>query len=300
MRAGIRPPSCFIVGAPKSGTTSTTSALRAHPNIFMATGEAHFFGADASEYRAVLDVATFVNYFKDERDERLVGQKSVSYLRSSQAAIEMRAFDPDARIIAMLRNPVDMLHSLHDHFVRNGGEDIKDFGRALEAEPDRRAGRRVPRITRRVPGRLCYTEWAAYGTQLQRYLDVFGREQVHVIVFDDLVADPDGVLRGLESFLELDPAIPLALSNVNEAYRVRSPTLEVVRKRVARGTGRGRLVPPPLRDPVVRTIVRVNRPPGRRAPMDAQVRARLTEQLRPEIELLQELIDRDLAGWLQP
>jgi hypothetical protein len=168
--------------------------------------EPHFWGRDleGSWPYFIRDRAQYLSLFAAARGKKRVGEASVFYLYSRRAAREIRAFDPAARLIVMLRNPVDMMHSLHAQFVAFGNEDIRDFAAALDAEADRKRGRRRPRFPG-YPGQvLFYRDVARYTEQVARYFDAFGREQVHVILHQDLKRDPARVVRDVCRFLGLD------------------------------------------------------------------------------------------------
>ena len=138
-------PNFFIVGAPKCGTSALYEYLGAHPEIFMSPyKEPHFFGSDLQQ-RWRPTKSQYFSCFAKARDEKRVGEASVHYLYSKCAAAEIKEFCPEARIIIMLRDPVEMLYSLHSQSIFSGNEVINDFEEALEAEADRKLGRRIPR-----------------------------------------------------------------------------------------------------------------------------------------------------------
>ena len=109
-----RRPDVFIVGAPKCGTTAMAEYLESHPEIYMAKKEMNVFGADlrfgAQFYRR--DLQAYLEEFDTRNGEERAGEASVWYLFSRHAAAEIKAFNPDARIIIMLREPAEMLYSL--------------------------------------------------------------------------------------------------------------------------------------------------------------------------------------------
>src|SRR5215475_10623199 len=192
----MRKPDFFIFGAPKCGTTAMNDYLKDHPEIFIpAKKEIHFFGADLPFLKGKrVTEQEYMTYFAPAGNEKRLGESSVWYLYSQQAAAEIKAFSPAARIIIMLRNPVDMMYSLHAQRLYNDNEDIRDFAEALAAEEDRRQGRRIYQNANNAMG-FFYRDAARYTQQVQRYLDVFGRDKVHVIVFDDFRSDTPRVYR---------------------------------------------------------------------------------------------------------
>ena len=121
--------------------------------------------------------------------EETVGEASITYLYSSTAAREIHTFNPHSRIMIMLRDPVEMMYSLHSQLLFTGVEDIEDFEEALDAEPERRQGRCIPPGARIVDF-LFYRRFSDYAPQLQRYIEIFGRDAIHVVLFDDLRDDP--------------------------------------------------------------------------------------------------------------
>ena len=119
----MRKPDFFIVGAPKGGTTAMNAYLGQHPEIFIAERkELHFFGTDLDFSSPRITQEQYLSCFSEVQNEKRVGETSVWYLYSKQAAVEIKKFCPSANIIIMLRNPVDMLYSQHSQFLYNGNE----------------------------------------------------------------------------------------------------------------------------------------------------------------------------------
>ncbi len=297
-------PSFFIVGAPKAGTTSLNEYLAQYPDIFIpAAKEMHFFAADLEQKKrkeAALTRAAYLSHFDAMTDEKIAGEASVLYLKSETAAEEIRNFCPEARIIVMLRQPAELIHSLHAQLISQGDEDVKDFAAALDLEPDRKAGRRLPKGVKVPDDGLFYREVARLGSQLERYLTIFPAEQVHVIFFEDFSADPQGEVDKVRAFLGLPPVItPIDTSVRNPASRPRSRLLTrflyhpprwaiVLVKRLA---PRAALVA--LRD----RIRRLNDAKAQRAPLAPGLRDALTREFEPEIAKLESLTGRNLRDW---
>jgi hypothetical protein len=295
-------PDFFIVGTFKAGTTSLYGYLRQHPHVFMPFHkEPMYFGADLdARYRRMRE-ADYLRLFADAEPGQRVGEASPWYLYSASAAREIEAFSPGAQAIVLLRNPVDVMYAQHSQLLFNQREDLADFGEALAAEPDRRAGRRIPAGALRREA-LFYRHSVRFTEQLARYFDVFGRERVHVIVYDDLVADAAGVVRSAFAFLGVEPDVPLDLKIHNPNRRPRSGLLQ---RLVFRPPGALRRAVPFLRRfPLVHrlrdVVVSANSRSERRPPMDDALRSRLTAELAPEVEALGRLIGRDLSAWSRP
>jgi hypothetical protein len=297
--AGVKRPDFFIVGAFKAGTTALYEYLRAHPQLFMSVPkEPMFFGQDLTPRYRRMTTDEYLALFNDARPDQHAGEASPWYLYSNTAAREIRDFEPGARAIIMLRNPVDVMYSQHSQLVFNQREDLTDFAQALAAEDDRLAGRRLPADAIR-PEALYYRRSVQFPEQIQRYLDVFGRDSVHFIVFDDLVAEPSGVYRSTLDFLGVDPSVEVDLSVYNPNKRPRSG---IVQKLIfaPRGPMRrvfGRLRSVPLMHRVRDALVSANSQTAQRQKMDPQLRAQLTDEFAPMVRELGELIGRDLSAW---
>jgi hypothetical protein len=300
-------PNLFIVGAPKSGTTALASYLGSHPDVFVAGKELSYFGTDVEflttkggRWRIGYDA--YLEWFARAGDARFRTDRSVFYLYSSRAAAEIHTYDPGSRIIALLRNPVDQMHSQHSEMLFQGEEDIASFGPAIAAEAQRKRGDLVPRGCQKVFG-LFYRDLAHYSDQVERYLARFGRDQVCVLLYDDLVADPALTYRQVLEFLDVDPGHRPEFGVVNANKVVRSPRVRDLLRQAPPGLRRlGRMVVPHERArATLRRRAHVLNTRGRvRPPMDPELRLRLTEEFAPEVHRLEGLLDRDLRAWLHP
>ena len=290
-------PRAFVVGAPRCGTTALITILRQHPQVFVPyVKEPHFFGADLTTRRGFTSVPEYLQLFAEAGD-RLAIEGSTWYLYSTDAASEIRDFDPQARIIVMIRNPVDVMHSWHAYAVLLGEEPIEDFEEALAAEPDRRAGRRLPDGT--PPEHLFYRQIPCFAEQIERYAAVFERSQIHVVVHDDFRMDNAGIAQDTFRFLGVDSEFRPTFSVVNSNAAPKSRTVqrvlehqpEAVRAVVRAVTSRR------VRHRLRHKIRRLNRAYRSRAPMDPALRRRLTEEFAPEVKKLSSLLGRDLSAW---
>ncbi len=293
-----RLPDLFLVGAPKCGTTALTRYLEGHPQVFMAARkDLHYFGSDLGlRHRPCADRAAYLAHFAGASVvHRRAGDSSVWYLYSQRAAAEIHAFNPDARVIVLLREPVSMMYALWGQLRYNSvhDEDIGDFALALAAEPARRRGEQLPPRTP-LPEGLLYRRVAAYAEQVERYFTVFGRDRVRVLLQDDLRSSLPATWAGLLDWLGLDAA-PTPEGEVNTAKAVRSDGLRRLLAHVPEPLKS--LFPSDLRVRLRRSVRRLNSRHLERAPLDPVLRARLQAELRPEVERLERLLDRDLTRW---
>ena len=156
-------PNFFIVGAPKCGTTALYEYLRPHPNIFMSeVKEPHFFAKDFGAYPRIKTLREYNAIFAGSTEEHLrVGEASVYYLRSSVAIANIHEFNPEARLIAMFRNPVEMVHSFHSQLLYISEETVADFETAWRLQERRSRGLDLPPAIR-SPSMPCTLSWTSF------------------------------------------------------------------------------------------------------------------------------------------
>ena len=258
-----RKPDFFIVGAPKCGTTTMYDYLKGHPQVFMSEPkEPDYFGADC--FQLTPDEASYLALFAGAGPDLMAGEASALYLYSEQAAERIKAFRPDARIVIMLRQPADFLYSLHGQLSYDMHcEDLRDFRAALDAEPDRRRGRRLSSDLAWEPRLLFYRECATFSTQVRRYLDAFGRDRVHFILFDDFTRDPQAEFSRLCRFLEIRDDVSIQPRRSNAARHWRSKRLAHLFFRTPGSLlAAARLIPRPIRHPARDALLRFNETRG--------------------------------------
>jgi hypothetical protein len=296
-------PNFFIVGAPKCGTTALHRYLSPHPNIFLSRlKEPHYFAKDLGTYPAARTLEQYLALFEARTPaHRRVGEASVYYLRSEVAVPNIREFNPDARLIAMLRNPVEMVYSLHSQLLYWSEESEPDFETAWRLQERRRAGHDLPPRSRE-PSLVQYGHIGRLGTQTERMLSIFPREQVHLILYDDFAADPQRAYDDVLRFLGLPHDGRTTFPRVNDNKRARlgwlgrfirkpPPVLRRGYRKLKRSVGAGGL------DAVKREVVSRNTLKERRSPLTPEFRAELVETFRDEVALLSRILDRDLSHW---
>ncbi|HVR05168.1 MAG TPA: sulfotransferase [Solirubrobacteraceae bacterium] len=309
-RTAGRAPDFFIVGHPKCGTTALYEMLRGHPQIYMPDlKEPQFFAAELQAggvpYPGELPrtLEQYLALFAPAAPGQRAGEASPSYLRSQTAAQRIAELAPDARIVAILREPASFLRSLHLQFVQAVIESEFDFATALALEHDRRAGRRRDPHSY-WPQALLYSEHVRYVEQLRRFHAVFPREQVLVLIYDDFRADNNGTVRQVLRFLGVDEDAPIAPAEANPTVSARSPVLHDLMHTLAVGRGPASrslkaalkaLTPDDLRRGALRALrsrVIYAEPP---AP-DEDLMRELRRRYRGEVAALSEYLGRDLLG----
>lgn len=303
-------PSIFIVGAPRCGTTSLAAYLGAHPGIFLSEPkEPHHFGTDLDiRLRPYADRRRYLELFADVSEDKRAGEASVLYLYSQTAPHEIQELSPSARIIIMLRDPLEMVRSLHAHNFLVGHENLPDLEQALGAEAERRGGRRLS-PTCFVPAALQYRALGKYAEHVRRYQGAFGRDRVRCILFEDLKNDPEKTYRETIDFLGLEAGTMPEFKVHNERQRWRSQWAG--RAMVTTFTlmyHLGAHLPARiLRKPVLSTLgilfylsTQANLTKSPPAPLPGHLRDGLRQEFREDVDELAGVLGRDLSSWLPP
>lgn len=208
-------PDFFIVGAPKSGTTSLYTYLKKHPDVFLPRKEISYFCHDLKFLYPKMRESIYLSYFSDAREQKAIGEASVLYMLSPGAAEGIKNFNPEAKIIIMLRSPAQMVYSLHSQQFYNGDEPIESFEKALDAESARRKGELIPPYHKCPQEAFYYSTVARYHEQILRYKAVFADDKIHIILFDDFRYNPEEEYRKVLKFLELDAIMPDTFEVIN-------------------------------------------------------------------------------------
>jgi hypothetical protein len=298
------PPGCFIVGAPRCGTTAISKALSRNPRIsFSKPKEPHFFleprpGVSPDELRRQY----LSRYHRDLNPEhQAYGDGSVSYIYEPDAIRRVLEFDPRAKFIVLVRDPVEMMRSYHSRMVFQLDEDEVDFARAWELQESRAAGHNLPKRCRE-PMLLQYGFLGKLGMHLERLFEVAGRERCLVIVHDDFRDDPRAVyLRALE-FMGVDDDGQVKFKRTRATSSFRSPWLQQFV-----------MNPPPwmFRLITISNSRMLKRLKGLRKRIKTwnssnaeprqvftdEMRARLREYFAEDVDKLSGLLSRDLSHW---
>jgi Sulfotransferase domain len=236
-------PDFFVVGHPKCGTTALHQMLKLHPQIYMPDRkETWFFAEELHESTPPRPEGTprtlteYAQWFAGAQPGQLVGEATPYYLWSKDALANIARVRPDARIIAVLREPASFLRSLHLQMLEQYTEVETDLGRALELEQRRREGRSIPRYTY-FPRMLLYSEFVRYTEQLERVHAAFPPEQVKVLIYDDFRSDNEATVREVRRFLGVEESVPVRALEANPTVRPRSQRLNELVHAV--GVGRG-------------------------------------------------------------
>jgi hypothetical protein len=306
-----RLPDFFVIGHPKSGTTALYEMLRRHPQVYMPDlKEPRYFAGDMyspmDAPRGAGLPRTLAQYqalFAGAQPGQLAGEASPLYLSSHLAAGEIAAHVPDARLIAVLREPTSFLRSLHMQFVQSHIETNNDLRTAISLEDARREGKDIPDSSQFRPHVLFYSDHVRYVEQLERYQAVFPAEQLLVLIYEDFRNDNEAAVRRVLRFLELDHTVAVDGLEANPTVRVRSQQLDELMHAVSVGTGPlsrmakasvKALAPRRLRRGALRAMQR-RVIYGKPEQPDEQLTLELRLRFKPEIVKLSEYLNRDLV-----
>lgn len=286
-------PNLFIVGAPKSGTSSLYRYLSGHPDIFMTDlKEPHFFGRDLVRInRPSPDLNKYLSRYEGAERFQIRGEASTSYLQSTSAPHEIINLSPDARIIIILRNPVDVMYALHGEHLLSGFEEFHDFEEALEAESYRRSGKHQPNR----PGMLnllFYRDVVDYPRHVKRYVKVFGRSSVLVLFFENFFSSPERHFKEVLRFLGVHDCWSPEFDVVNPSKRVRFKWLQKFLASPPSVLDRlgGVLIPEHLHGRLSNRFLQWNTRVEQRPPLSDNLRQRLRKEQSDRIERLAELL----------
>lgn len=290
----IKRPNFFFVGHTRSGTTSLKEELEQHPEIYFYYPKSWQkpngpFGFESS----FKNDEEFLEEFRGVKEKR-VGQKRGDYLSCPWAAERIKKFSPNAKIIMTLRNPIDVMYSLHATMLyRETVEDIEDFGEALKMEEERKKKYGYKVIPKKYHPHMLYRETVRYSQQVKRYFELFGEENVKVTIFDEYIKNKSSILRDILKFLDVDEDFEIKHLNTNAGRKYRSRTIHSAVMTNKFGV-RGVLRNIPGSAKIYRKI---NNNEFKRKTLEPSLRKSLQDDLKKEIDELSLMLKKDLSYW---
>lgn len=286
----------LIIGAQKAGTTSLHNYLMQHPDIFLPEAKDLQFFMDAGDYE--VKEKDFELFYKKMGQEKLIGGSQVQLLYFPESAQRIFEYNPDMKLIAVLRNPIDRAYSAYWYTRRKAWECCESFETALDREPERLNG------SYREHADLSYVSHGCYDEQLANLFSVFPRSNVFIGLFDDLKKDPHRFVVDILTWLGVDPTVKIDVDGrSNEAAM---PRLMLLQKMIMK--------PPPIirniyhglisktmqhniQKTIVSDLVNINEKSFKYPKMKPETRTRLCEYFRPHNKRLEKMINRDLSHW---
>lgn len=304
-------PTFVIIGAGKSGTTAIHEYCDQHPEVFMtAVKETNFFELEGKKinYTPEEDPERLhhypqsINNLEDYKalyraaqgNEKAYGETSPMYLYGKNAPANIKKYVPEAKIIAILRNPVDRLYSRFLHLSRDGNEPTKNFEDALDQST----------IWWR---RDDLVKEGFYYTHLKRYYELFEPNQIKVFLYEDLKKDSDQLMRDLFTFIGVNPDFKPQLDvEYNVSGKPKNPLIDKligansILLRTAKTVAPGIISKLKGSAQAQKMLTDIRKKNLDRSPLSTEVKGKLIEEVyKDEITKLEQLIHRDLSKWLE-
>ncbi len=291
-------PNFLIIGAAKAGTTALHEYLQQHPQIYLTPNkETNFFAFEGEDLNfkgpgdellkdfSITDLDTYQAEFAGVTKELAIGEACPAYLYHPQAAVRIKQYIPDARLIVILRNPVTRAYANFLHTVRDDRETHRDFALALQDE--------ATRIDSNWEWFWHYIQLGYYGKQLQHYYEIFAPSQIKVYLYEDLRENAIALLQDIFRWLEVDDTfVPDMALRPNKSGMPKNKLLhQILTKPNPLKTRLKPLFPAKIRQKIQHQ--NLNTPQ-----ISQEVRQQLLDLYRPDILQCQDLINRDLSAWL--
>jgi len=293
-------PNFFIVGAPKCGTSALMTYLSSHPKVFMSSPkEPHYFAEEVrGHFYPANSQMEYLALFKDASSQQtIIGESSVLYLFFENAIQRIYDFNSDAKLVVMLRNPVDLAYSWHSQAVYNSDENIEDFETAWNLQESRKNGKNISKLSR-MPITLQYNAIASLGSQVERLLSIYPKEQVHFIFLESFNENPQKEYQKVLNFLNIadDGKMDFPIVNQNKTHKIKKLG-SLNRTNFAKNV---RSIKNRFGFKNVALMANVNRwnvIEEKRKPLRAEFRADLVENFNPQVEILEKILEKDLSHW---
>ncbi len=293
-------PNFFIVGAAKAGTTALWEYLNQHPEVFLSrVKEPHFFfkekenanfrkdfkrklseNQNSKHQQFISSKATYLELFKEAMGCKAIGEASASYLFSSTAAQGIYDFNPNSKVIIILRNPIERAFSHYLMNLRMGFSTkpfYEDFIHDFEKK-DKGWGQSH-----------LYQELGLYANQVERYLNLFSKENVRIVWHEDLKRNTLGELQNICTFLSIAHFPFDVAAKANRAKLPRSKNL----LKIIQFLKPNHWLPKSVLRPFHQLVYQSKNLPK----LSAKDRTTLIPFFKEDIKVLERVVDRDLKHW---
>jgi hypothetical protein len=290
---GHRVPDFLIVGAAKSGTTSLSHYLSEHPAIEIVSNRLEYFGEFSNPSIGRLAEEEYLHYFSEIPQQIRAGEKSVSYLYSELAPIQINKMNPDMKIIMILRDPTERAYSDFWNQRRKRVEKLS-FEEALSVEAER--------LRNNARFELHYLNYGLYSEKVKRYIEMFGKENIGIFLFEDLNISPSWVCRECFKLLGVNEEFTPAKFNIYCAggedkfhpiagflyfFARRSWAVSLVRRFIPKRVKVG------ITSWMNNSSMKLGYPK-----MNFETEEKVREFFYEDVKVLESIIDRDLSSWL--
>jgi hypothetical protein len=299
-----RLPNFLLIGAPKAGTTAIYHYLKQHPEIFMSpVKEARFFGDEGvKSVTAIRDLEKYKALFQNVTTQKIWGEATPDYLCSPSAATQIKTIIPEAKLVAIIRNPVDRAYSHYiymSRIIRHQVSNKQDLPKYIEYK---KLVDKTPKPLNIPPisdeNDFLYLRPSLYAEDLKRYYQLFGKDKIQILLYDDLKANPVKTMHSIFYFLGVDPEF---VPDVTQKHNITGvPKNEFLDEILISSnwikTMAKLFLPKKIRISVASSMYKANIKPY--DSLDTTTRSILMEVFRDDILQTQDLIQRDLRSWL--
>lgn len=300
-------PNFLIIGAEKAGTTSLYHYLKEHPEVYMSEEKEPFYFICKDGFPEILgnkiendnflktritSLKTYEKLFEKATVEKAIGEASASYLYVPEAARNIKNIIPNAKLIVVLRHPIERAYSNFLHCIGRGIEPLRSFEEAISKEPTRK---------KENWGLVFYyKEKGFYYKYLKTYFNLFDKNQIKIFLYEDFKNNTSTVLKEIFNFLDVNDSFSpeiLEKHNVSKKHGLKYNTLTgLLKSKNPIKLFMKDLIPKQIRNKMISVIDKVNSEPV--APMLTETKAALIQDYKEDILNLQDLIKLDLSHWL--
>ena len=291
----------FIMGAAKCGTTALSEYLRCHPDVLMSTPKESFYFAD--DFPGMRKNVGFdcslekyeKMFFTKEKNKKIFCDASGMYFCSKISIDNIKVYNKDAKLVVMLRKPSDMIYSFHSQLLYNLDEDIKGFKKAWNMSEQRKNGLSIPKTCHDMK-LLDYKRMALFGEQLEYLYSVFDKENVHVILFDDFIAEPVKSYAEVLKFLAIKDIEKKSFPKINENKIRRFIILHKIISKLPKNLiNLIKFIK--LKANINKSLLSFTIKKQSRVPLDNNFKKELVDYYKKDIEKLEILLNTDLSNW---
>jgi len=302
----MKEPNFFIIGTAKAGTSALHQYLSDHENIFMSEPkEPEYFADDFPHVKITKTFDEYKNLFDnvDINKHKIIGESSVLYIYSREALKNIKSQYPNAKLIAILRNPIDLMYSSYSQLRYGGGETAENFEEAWDLQESRKNGKNIPKLNR-DPKILQYKEFAMLGKQLQRVYKYFPRDQVMVIFHEDFIKDRKNTYQNVLEFLNLEDDKRDNFDLINTNKNIKNMQLHVFLTYLVKKQENIKKIIPLVMHNFLKKMNILNYLRNKniqfntkRKFLDNEFKEKVVGEFKEDIELLESLTNRNLQHW---
>jgi hypothetical protein len=286
-------PNFLIVGAAKAGTTSLYYWLKQHPDVFMSEiKEPSFF---VNNY-GMSDQDKYISLFQPGKGKKAVGEASVAYLVAPESSQLIYNLLGKIKIIILLRNPVERALSLYAWMVMEGYEWLTSFEQGLLQESKRFIDQKFRINNPEFFWDYMYFRSGLYFEQIKRYIDLYGKELVKIVIFEELVNQPYLIYQEICNFLEINPNKEALFTCFNASQIPASIKLQFFLKQFKKYTYKIKL-DNFLLNGVIEYGMTINKNLGYKPKLDIETKQKLYKMYEKDIEKITQFIVKDLSIW---